>query len=294
MMAYQVSAQKRPCLLFFVSFSVCLWWALASSVCAKKPDLFLLKTYQPLQNVTGWLMSEKFDGVRAYWNGHQLISRGGHIFNPPAWFIQGFPPFELDGELWTKPNDFSNIVSIVRKQSPGENWSQISYRVFEVPHQPGGLLQRLAVLRFYLQSHDVALSKHGTHIFIVPQIEIKNDASLHDFFKQVTEAGGEGVVIRNPANLYQTGRLNSALKMKPFQDAECTVTGYKPGGGKYLGQTGALKCRLQNNKVIHIGSGLSDQQRKVPPTIGSVITFKHYGLTKNGVPRFPVFLRIRN
>jgi DNA ligase-1 len=285
---------RRRFLLRLITAMLVLLCTEASFVCAKKPDLFLLKSYQHSQNVDGWIMSEKFDGVRAYWDGHQLISRGGHVFNSPAWFTRGFPPFELDGELWTKRNDFSNIVSIVRKQSPTENWSQISYHVFEVPHQPGGLLERLAVLRFYLQSQGLASTKHGANIFIVPQIEIKNDASLNVFFKQVTEAGGEGVVIRNPANFYQTGRLKSALKMKPFQDAECTVTGYRPGRGKYLGLTGALKCRMQNNKVIHIGSGLSDPQRKAPPAMGTVITFKHYGLTKKGMPRFPVYLRIRN
>ena len=113
------------------------------------------------------------------------------------------------------------------------------------------------------------------------------------FFKQVTNLGGEGVVVRDPAAEYQTGRLKSALKMKSFQDDECEVIGYRSGRGKYQGMVGALRCKLSNQKIIGIGSGLSDQQRESPPVVGSIITFKYYGLTAKGLPRFPVFLRQR-
>ena len=49
---------------------------------------------------------------------------------------------------------------------------------------------------------------------------------------------------------------------------------------------------MKNNKVINIGSGLSDQERINPPNIGDTITFKYYGLTSKGNPRFPIFLKI--
>ena len=42
-----------------------------------------------------------------------------------------------------------------------------------------------------------------------------------------------------------------------------------------------------------IGSGLSDELRRHPPAIGARITFKYYGLTVNGKPRFPVYWRER-
>ncbi len=265
-----------------------------SSSVAEKPDLFLLRTYQKSKDVTDWVMSEKLDGMRAYWNGHQLVSRGGKIINAPEWFIRNFPPFELDGELWTKRNDFENIVSIVRRQQPDDRWSQITYRIFEVPKQTGGLLDRLSVLQLYLKERSQSSDQENlSHLLIIPQIKIKNQQHLDAFFQHVLSQGGEGVVIRDPVAIYQTGRLKNALKRKSYQDAECEVAGYQPGRGKYQGQVGALKCRLKNQSVIRIGSGLSDQQRKQPPAIGSVITFKYYGLTAKGLPRFPVFLRHR-
>lgn len=271
----------------------CFFLFVTSNCYARAPELFLLGTYKKSQDVTGWVMSEKLDGVRAYWDGQHLISRGGNIFSAPKSFLQNFPPFALDGELWTKRNDFENIVSIVRQQHPDERWSQIHYRVFEVPNQKGGLYERFSILHAYLESAADLVSNKLIPIEIVTQLKVKNTTHLNEFFQQIVNQGGEGVVVRNPVEGFQTGRLRSALKLKVHQDEDCEVTGYKAGRGKYQKMVGSLKCQLKNKKVVNIGSGLSDQQRQYPPEIGSIITFKYYGLTGKGVPRFPVFLRER-
>ncbi|MEA3419097.1 MAG: hypothetical protein U9Q90_06820, partial [Campylobacterota bacterium] len=103
---------------------------------AGKPKLLLLQTYKD-QNITGWVMSEKLDGVRAYWDGKNLISRGDKIIYAPKWFTEKYPPFEVDGELWTKRGDFENITSIVRDKIPGKEWREIRHYIFEVPRAEG-------------------------------------------------------------------------------------------------------------------------------------------------------------
>ena len=75
---------------------------------ATKPKLLLLNTYKD-QNITSWVMSEKLDGIRAYWDGTNLISRGGKIIHAPPWFIKDYPAFELDGELWCR--DASHLAT---------------------------------------------------------------------------------------------------------------------------------------------------------------------------------------
>ena len=188
----------------------------------------------------------------------------------------------------------------MRSKQAGERWAQIRYRIFEVPNQPGGLLSRLAVLRAYLKTYAARLaspntaSTHPIYLEITPQIKVKNQPHLKAFLQEIVDQGGEGVVVRDPMALYKTGRLSSALKVKLFQDKECVVTEYHPGQGKYKDLVGSLICRLDDKTLIRIGSGLSDLQRKQPPTIGSTITFKYYGLTAKGRPRFPVFLRQRS
>lgn len=254
---------------------------------AQAPNLLLLKTYDSSMDVTGWLMSEKLDGVRAYWDGKKLISRGGRVFDAPIWFTKGFPPFSIDGELWTSRSNFEQIVSIVNTRKPHDGWQVITYNVFEVPKAKGGLLQRLQKLENYLEDHP------NRYLKIISQIKINHRDNLKDFFDAIIEGGGEGAVLRNPDALYYAGRDRRSLKYKGFDDDECEVVGYLPGKGKFKGLVGALQCKW-NDQIVKIGSGLKNVDRTAPPTIGTQITFKYYGLTKKGKPKYPVFIRVRN
>ena len=93
--------------------------------------------------------------------------------------------------------------------------------------------------------------------------------------------------------VYRSGRSGDLLKLKRFDDAEAVVLGYKPGKGKYQGMVGSLKVRSRDGREFYIGSGLNNAQRRQPPAIGSVVTYRFQGLTNNGLPRFAVFLRER-
>ena len=228
-------------------------------------------------------MSEKLDGIRAYWDGKHLLTRQGKVINAPKWFLKDYPPFAIDGELWTKRGDFENISSIVRDKVPSKKWKEIKHYIFEVPHAKGNLFDRLKKVKPY----------EGKYIKIIPQIPIKSKKHMKEFLKQVEKKGGEGVVVRDPNTPYISKRTSKALKVKSFLDTECQVIGYTKGKGKYKNMVGALVCRLKNGTIFKVGSGLKDKQRKNPPKIGSIITFKYKEMTKYGKPRFPVFLRVR-
>lgn len=247
----------------------------------------MLKTYDDQQQVIGWVMSEKYDGARGFWDGKKLRTKSGKTLNPPSWFIKNYPPFAIDGELWTKRSDFETISSIVNTNIADNRWKNISHQVFEVPNQSGDLLARLAILQTYL-------SEHGdTPIHIIKQTIIQQKDEVKTFLHQVISQGGEGVVVRNPNTPYQTGRLNSALKVKPYFDTECIVAKILLGKGKYSDKMGSILCKTNRGKEVKIGSGFTDQQRTNPPNIGETITFKYYGFTQKGNFRFPVFLRVR-
>ncbi len=254
---------------------------------ATKPDLFLLKTYDNRKNVVDWVMSEKLDGVRGFWTGKALISRGGNPIHAPAWFIQNYPPFAIDGELWTQRGDFENISSIVRSSNSNQRWKLIKHHIFEVPNQSGGLFERLNILQEYLDKNP------NSNLRIIPQTVINTKAQLANFLKEVTTDKGEGVVVRNPKTLYQTGRLSSALKVKKYFDTECSVLEILPGKGKYQGKMGSVLCQTDAGKRLKIGSGFKDKDRANPPAIGSKITFKYYGFTNKGNYKYPIYLRVR-
>jgi len=259
-----------------------LWLIVPFILLADKPNLLLLKVYKD-QNITGWVMSEKLDGIRAYWNGKNLISRGGKIIHAPKWFTKDYPPFPIDGELWTKRGDFENISAIVRDKTPTNGWRGVTHNIFEVPNAKGNLWDRLSKVEPY----------ESKIIKIIPQIKVKNKAHLKKFLKEIESKGGEGVVVRDPNSPYIAKRTSKALKVKSFYDTECKVTKHIQGHGKFKGMLGSLECKLENGTLFRIGSGFTNRQRKNPPPIGSSITFKYKEFTKYGKPRFPIFLRVR-
>lgn len=239
------------------------------------------------QNISGWLMSEKLDGIRAYWDGKNLLTRQGKIFHPPASFIKNFPSFELDGELWSKRGDFENIQSIVLDENPSAKWSQIKYNIFEVPHVKGNFLARLQKAQDYISENNL------TQVQIIEQKTCHTKKELNSFLKSVLAQGGEGVVIKDGSKEYFEGRSDSVLKVKLAQDMEGKVIGYKKGTGKFKGMMGSLHVELENGIKFYIGSGFSDEQRKNPPPIGSMVTFKYFGFTKYKKPKFASFMRVR-
>jgi len=259
---------------------------LSSTLWAERPKLLLLKNYKISssndKNISNWLMSEKLDGIRAYWDGKQLLTRNGNIIHAPKYFTKNYPSFEVDGELWSKRGDFENIASIVLDKTPSKNWNQIKHYIFEVPNQSGGILKRLEIVKPF-----------ESNIFkIIPQIKIRDKKHLDTFLHEIESQKGEGVVIRDPKALYINKRTSKVLKVKTFHDMECRVMGYTKGKGKFEDVIGAIKCQLENEIEFKIGSGLSYHDRKYPPKIGTLITFKYKEFTKYGKPRFPVYLRV--
>ncbi len=92
-------------------------------------------------------MSEKLDGVRCYWNGKNMYSRNGNLFYPPDWFKDLLPEdLALDGELWTKRNDFQKAVSIVRRQDKNDEWKTVTYMVYDAPLLKQNFKKRLNII----------------------------------------------------------------------------------------------------------------------------------------------------
>lgn len=264
--------------LLLIELSVALAYA---DEATDKP--MLAKSYHN-QNVSGWLASEKLDGVRGYWDGKQMRSKKGNLYHAPKSFINNFPNFALDGELYSSRGQFAKISGIVRS---GKDWSQIKYHVFDVPKAAGGLMTRLNKLRTWLKQHP------NPNIVIIMQTPIKNIQQAQQMLDDIIKLGGEGIMLHHPTAPYISKRTDTLLKLKKAQDAECVISEHLSGKGKYTGKLGAVVCRMDNGNLIKIGSGFSDAERQNPPPIGSTITYRYNGFSKNGKPRFARFWRVR-
>ncbi|OHD94701.1 MAG: DNA ligase [Sulfurimonas sp. GWF2_37_8] len=239
------------------------------------------------QNISGWVMSEKLDGIRAYWDGKTLQTRKGQEIHAPEWFVKNLPPFALDGELWSKRSDFENIQSIVVDDKPSEKWKEISYMIFEVPSAEGNFTTRLQKAHNYISANKLS------HLKIIEQKVCSSQTQLDAYLQQVIKNGGEGVMVKDGSKAYFEGRSDSLLKVKESQDMEAEVIGYKAGEGKFKGLMGSLQVKLENGVEFFIGSGFSDALRQNPPKIGEIITFKYFGFTKFGKPKFASFVHVR-
>ncbi len=112
-------------------------------------SVMLAHNYDPdKHDPTGWLMSEKLDGVRCYWNGTNMYTRNGNPFYAPDDFKAKLPKMALDGELWTNRDDFQKIVSIVRKHdTTNPEWAKIKFMIFDAPLVKGNFSTRMKVCK---------------------------------------------------------------------------------------------------------------------------------------------------
>jgi DNA ligase-1 len=117
---------------------------------------------------------------------------------------------------------------------------------------------------------------------------------LQALLDQVVRGGGEGLMLHKGSAAYRSGRSDDLLKLKPFDDAEARVVGYKQGKGQWQGMTGALILQTPEGQQFALGTGLPTAMRRSPPPLGSWITYRYQGLhEKSGLPRFARFLRLR-
>ncbi|WP_245756478.1 DNA ligase [Amphritea atlantica] len=283
----------RYCHILFSSLIVVVSFLVVSPGFADKPKLQLATIYQSGSDISAYWVSEKLDGVRGYWDGKQLLTRQGYPVSAPQWFIADLPQQPLDGELWIGRGQFDAVSALVRS-SPGDNpalwsqqWRQVKYMLFDLPQSPGTFSDRLIQLRSIVNDID------RDWIQLIDQRRLASDTELMAFLEQVVASGGEGLMLHHEDAIYKQGRSSNLLKLKLWQDAEARVIGYEPGKGKYAGMLGALLVETPTGVRFKLGSGFTDQQRKNPPEIGSLVTYKYTGINNNGVPRFASFMRIR-
>jgi len=281
-----------------------------------------------------WWMSEKFDGYRCLFRydengiGH-FYSRASKEFNAPEWFLESMPPYNLlgnkiiDGELWAGRDNFQ-LMGIVRKKIPiPEEWINIQYQVYDITNGEGTFINRLKDLKHivnFTQKSWLVRKKRNTDELFYPyskldpplvfaeQTKITSEEMMKEYYENIIQNGGEGIMIKHPKSLYENGRSSYMLKYKPAFDREAIIIDYKLGEGKYKGLLGSFICKPLINHDTYMSidndenhiftlSGMNDIIRnnfKVSHPEGTIINYECSGFTDKGVPRFGRYIRIRD
>ena len=257
------------------------------------PSLMLANVYRDGTLLADYWVSEKYDGVRGYWDGQVLWTRGGERVAAPVWFTAGWPKEPMDGELWAGHGQFARAVSTVRQQTPNDAaWRMLRFMVFDLPAHGGTFTERIPALNGLVSRID------QPWVQAVPQTKVASPQALRSLLDKTVKNGGEGLMLHRGASLYKGLRSDDLLKLKTHEDSEAQVVAHLPGQGKHAGRLGALLVEVpaaggKPAQRFKLGTGFSDAQRQSPPAIGARVTYRFRGLNDSGIPRFASFLRVR-
>lgn len=250
--------------------------------------LLLAKPWTPKIDPTGYWLSAKLDGIRAYWDGDgTLWSRLGKEFKKaPTSFIERLPKgIPLDGELYLGAGRFNDTVRAVKGNA---GWDEIRYVVFDAPCRYDDIVQSRETFEERIEICSDVWDD------VAPQHKCLDFEHLLNSLDTSIAAGYEGIMLRKPESLYEGKRSSTLLKAKKFLDCEVSVRGHVPGKGKHVGRLGALVCSTDTGIFFEVGTGFDDFERANPPNVGDRITVKFQEWTPRGAPRFPVYVTVRD
>jgi DNA ligase-1 len=154
------------------------------------------------QDLSGWWISEKLHGCRAYWDGSTMWTRGGCVVAVPETWSAALPAIALDGELWS---GYGRFADALRAANYGRFDSRTRFMVFDADIQ-GVFRERYAEARRAVAGLDFAVS--------VPHTPCRSTQEAVAAMQRFQRAGGEGAVARAPTNVYRAGRTGEILKLK--------------------------------------------------------------------------------
>lgn len=273
-----------------------------------------------------------------------LWSRYAKPIHAPDWFLDLLPEIPLDGELYLSRGQFQELISIVKQHQPDERWLQVKYMVFDSPpdlhmFMPGKInnpncklimpdlvdeVQKLRpihapALPFYrildiLNGH----VKEGPNLNVLKQKRLPSSTTearetVEALLSDISDLGGEGLIVRKPESVWFPKRVNEILKFKKLLDDEAIVLDYTWGKGKLEGLMGAMKvqwkdkifelsgftdterkmCHFVNDEVIHEpGSMVHDTIHNLLFPRGSIVTFRYTEVSKDGIPLKARYYRV--
>lgn len=202
--------------------------------------------------------------------------------------------YVLDGELYIHGIDFQTLGSWIKKARPES--VQVEYHIYDIPvsNSNSDLIwadRRAQLLILSIFNNENSLK------YVQAESVISEEQVIEVHDKYVT-AGYEGAIIRTYQGKYIFGyRSEDLLKVKQFDDAEFTIVGYKSGKGSYENAV-CWTCETNTGKQFDVNPKMSIAEKEellknADDYIGKVLTVRFFGLSNDGIPRFPVGIKFR-
>jgi len=208
----------------------------------------------------------------------------------------GINDIVLDGELYNHAyrNKFEELTSFIRQKAPKDGHTVVQYHVYDIVKDAS--FQARNVHLTALLVDDVYPMSEST-VLLVETLAANDEAAMQEAFADFLDKGFEGAMVRNGEGKYVNKRSYDLLKVKEFADAEFEIVGVEEGRGKLAGHA-VFVCRNERDqdfraKMMGETSKLKLYWDNPSLAIGRMLTVKYQGLTADGIPRFPVGVRMR-
>lgn len=243
----------------------------------------------------------KYDGVRCltFVNSKgevEILSRKGKPYNIPhlrEWAENHKDCLPLDGELYNhKELTFQEIVSAVKKHS--DITSKIRYVVYDRPVADLDCRSRIDRLQ---RVFDEKIEKDAP-LYFSEYVILKDMDDAWAYHKKCTDAGYEGIILRNMEGKYEFGfRSNDLIKLKTFDDTEFEIVDVVEATGRDAG-TAIFVCKCKGGKFNVKPQGSHELRTEYfnnrKALIGKMVTVQYQGLSDDGIPRFPSAVSVRD
>jgi DNA ligase-1 len=274
--------------------------------CVPRFDVMLAQKYfDKPERIEGKLfaITTKLDGFRLIAikdsNGDvKFYSRVGQpvegLIEIEAELKEHFPNnYALDGELtisnyFDMPSKeaYKKASKIIRLKGDTPK-TGLTYRVFDCM-SANDFLQRKCN-KTYLERR-VALDTFdgvAEHIEVLPVLYQGDDTSkITEWLDKVVADSGEGVMLNVLSEKYSWSRSWAIQKVKKFNSLDLEVVGVEEGSGRLSGTLGAIHVRYKDGNVVKVGSGFSDEERKLywehpERIINKIVEIKFFEETTN-------------
>lgn len=269
-------------------------------------------------------VTQKLDGFRGlttYKTKIQTYSRKGQLINgldelhqdienviQASGLLDMFPNgFAIDGELLLKNEDnltsdalFRATTKELRKNGKKQN---ITYNIFDI----------LPLDEFYYKDASTQMYKErraildtiqsGQFTQVVPVLDVITKNDIPKWSNYASDQGWEGIMLNYANGYYRTKRSAELLKVKKMHTADLEIVGFNQAiDGKNAGQLQSINVKLDDENVVQVGSGLTEELRleiwnNQDKYLGAMVEIQYFELSENQNGgkslRFPVFKDFR-
>ena len=255
-------------------------------------------TKQKVQHSSGY-SQPKLDGIRCIANSKGLWTRTGkpitscpHIWEEVKDVLEANPEVTLDGELYNHElkEDFNKIVSLVRKTKftdadLEDSKRLVQYHVYDIHNSTN---PDVVFSIRNLELKESGFFKEYLHFVRTDWCDTQDE--LDELYASYMADGYEGQMVRLDEK-YECKRSKYLLKRKQFITEEFDVVKIEEGQGNWAGYAKRFILRMPDG--TECGAGVRGTQAQMKELWESEqkpdwATLRYFGLTPDGVPRFPV------